>query len=90
MIDDPLEQPLFNLPDAPTASGVAKSEGFATNADKLDHTPLDFGKYRGKTPNEVAEINPGYIVWMFENVDRETCSQLLYLECGGDVGEEDE
>lgn len=49
---------------------------------QLDDTPLAFGKYKGKTPNEVAEINPGYIVWMYENIERENCTHRLYKECG--------
>lgn len=54
-------------------------------ASDLDHTPLTFGKYRGKTPNDVSESDPRYIVWLYETVkDRDTCSQLLYKECKGD------
>lgn len=55
-------------------------------ADELDHTPLTFGKYRGRTPDEISKTKDGaqYILWMFENVEnRDTCSRLLYEACGG-------
>ena len=29
-------------------------------------TKLSFGAYRGRTLDEIAEINPGYIVWLAE------------------------
>ena len=51
-------------------------------ASNLDHTPLVFGKYNGKTPDQVAKIDPGWLVWAFNNVkNRQTCSQLLANEC---------
>ena len=34
----------------------------------LDDQPLPFGKYKGKTPNEVLEIDPQYLIWWYENV----------------------
>jgi hypothetical protein len=54
-----------------------------TDAEKrLDVTPLSFGQYRGKTPMQVAQIDPSYIVWMKANVlDKPTCSRDLALEC---------
>lgn len=49
----------------------------------LDHQPLTFGKYKGKTPAEVSEIDAGYIEWMYETVtDKPTCSKTLAEECG--------
>lgn len=54
--------------------------------DDLDHTPLTFGKHKGKTPDQISEEKDGenYIVWMFETVEnRPTCSRLLYEACGG-------
>jgi hypothetical protein len=57
-----------------------------TAAEKLDHTPLTFGQYRGKTPAEIAEENPGYIKWMYETVkNKSTCSQALYKDCAAEV-----
>ena len=54
-------------------------------AEKLDHTPLTFGKYRGKTPSAVAETEEGaeYIVWLFDTVkNKPTCSETLARDCG--------
>ncbi|HHO42562.1 MAG TPA: 3'-5' exonuclease [Epsilonproteobacteria bacterium] len=31
--------------------------------------PLRFGKYKGKTPNEIARIDKGYLIWMLENIE---------------------
>jgi hypothetical protein len=52
----------------------------------VDNTPLEFGKFRGKTPNEIAEIEPSYIVWMYDNLDekfvtralRDLCEEAMY------------
>lgn len=30
---------------------------------------ITFGKYKGKSFNEIAEIEPSYILWLHENVD---------------------
>ena len=43
-----------------------------------DKQPLVFGKYRGKTPEEVYQTDPGYIVWMHENVTPSPVSKDLY------------
>jgi len=52
------------------------------NADKmLDKSRLNFGKYRGKTPREVAAIDPSYVVWMHANVQPTPCSRDLALLC---------
>ena len=45
---------------------------------KLDKTPLRFGKYKGKTPIEVLEIEPSYLVWAYTTiVNFATCSPEL-------------
>ena len=52
------------------------------NAEDLDHSPLTFGKYVGKTPNEVSESDPNWLCWAYENVKtKPTCSALLYRAC---------
>lgn len=52
------------------------------NAEDLDHTPLTFGKYQGKTPSKVSENDPNWICWAFENVkSKPTCSMALYRSC---------
>jgi len=47
----------------------------------IDDTPLKFGKHAGLTPNEVAEKDPSYIVWMYDEFDEPPCSEDLYEEC---------
>jgi len=54
---------------------------FKTRDEELDHTPLDFGKHAGKTPSEIAEIDPGYVVWMYHEFDNQPCSKALYKAC---------
>lgn len=62
-----------------------------TEAEQLDHTPLTFGKYVGKTPNEVSEMGQEacrWLVWAFNNVkDKPTCSKLLADACEEDMYE---
>lgn len=55
----------------------------AEELSKLDHTPIGFGKYRNSTPDEIAEADPKYLVWAFENVTNRPVfmSELLYKEC---------
>lgn len=55
-----------------------------------DHTPLSFGKYKGKTPEEVAWFDGSYVVWMFENVKPPPCSQELAEACEADEREDEE
>lgn len=53
----------------------------------LDHTPLVFGKFKGKTPEWVAtygEKGESWLCWAYENVSNFcVCSAALYRECGG-------
>lgn len=54
----------------------------------IDHTPLTFGKYKGKTAEEVSIKDPAYIVWMFKNVSgKNTCSEALYRDCLQEIEE---
>lgn len=39
-----------------------------------------FGKYKGKTIQDVLEINPSYIVWFYENVKRFKILESIYDE----------
>lgn len=39
-------------------------------------TVLDFGKYKGKTLDEVADIDPSYICWLHENVKKAAAEKL--------------
>lgn len=47
----------------------------------IDTRPVSYGKHKGLTPEEIAEIDPGYIVWLVDNVSINVCSPLLYRAC---------
>ena len=50
---------------------------------ELDNRKMTFGKYTGKTRNEIAVLNPQYIVWMYGTIkDKQTCSYPLAKSCG--------
>lgn len=51
----------------------------------LDDTPLTFGKYKGKTPNEIGDIQPSYLMWLYENIEPKVCSKDLYTACELDL-----
>lgn len=53
----------------------------------LDETPLKFGKYKGLTPEQVAEIDSSYIVWMYQKFDNPPCSKELAEACEMDIRE---
>ena len=55
-----------------------------------DTSPLSFGKYKGKTPEEVAGFDGSYVVWMFENVKPPPCSKELAEACEADEREDEE
>jgi len=46
-----------------------------------DTVPVDFGKYNGHAPDDISHDDPGYIVWLFEETDRDCVSRALYLAC---------
>lgn len=48
-----------------------------------DSIPLEWGKYRGIAPVEIAKIAPDYIVWCEENLPDGKCtwSTELYERC---------
>lgn len=39
-----------------------------TKLDKKSDYAIAFGKHRGKAVAEVIEIDPSYVVWLYENV----------------------
>lgn len=43
--------------------------------------PLRFGKYKGKTPNEIAKNDPSYIVWMWDKIKDPPVTRDLVLDC---------
>lgn len=36
--------------------------------EDLINQTIDFGKYKGKTWDEVSDIDPGYVLWAVDNV----------------------
>jgi hypothetical protein len=54
----------------------------------IDALPLTFGKFKGKTPTEISEIAPEYIVWAYETVKPPPCSEELYVAARTDLDEE--
>lgn len=51
-----------------------------------DNIPLTFGKYKGESPNDIAEHDPGYVVWLYENKP-ELVSRTLAVACDQESGE---
>lgn len=56
----------------------------------IDEVPLSFGKYKGRTPDEVGDYDPAYVAWMFANVKPPPCSKELADTCKQDVREYEE
>lgn len=57
---------------------------------EIDHTPLCFGRYNGKTPDEVSILDPGYIIWMSEKDNlKHYVSAALVKACKEDKVEGD-
>lgn len=44
----------------------------------IDHIPLTFGKHKGKTPHNILDSNPSYLIWMYENISPPPCTKELY------------
>lgn len=62
-----------------------------SDADKLlDKTYLNFGRYRGRSPEQIARIDPGYIVWLYDNVEPKRCSRELALDCESAVDDNED
>jgi hypothetical protein len=47
----------------------------------LDDTPLTFGKHKGMTPNDIAVVDPQYIVWAYDNLRKKPCTRKLRDTC---------
>jgi hypothetical protein len=45
-----------------------------------DQLPLDFGKYRGKTLEQILKTDPGYLVWIHDHTERGIVSEELYKQ----------
>ena len=38
--------------------------------DEEDELEFTFGKHRGYLPSEIVRLDPGYIIWVHDNVDK--------------------
>lgn len=56
----------------------------------IDTIPLSFGKYINRTPEEIAETDGQYIVWMYDNITPKKCTKQLRDYCEQDIREEEE
>ena len=57
----------------------------------IDEEPIRFGKHKGKTPLEIAEIDPSYLIWAYETFKaNKPCSIELYELLRLDADDEDE
>ncbi len=55
--------------------------------DAVDHRPLAFGVYKGCTPSQIAETDPGYVDWLWREVKRDghkVVSEVLARDCAKD------
>ena len=60
-----------------------------TDDEKLDHSKMVKGKYHDKTPSELAELDPAYLIWAYGAWRPRPCSAMLYNECVKDLAEEE-
>jgi len=54
-----------------------------------DNLPLSFGKHKGMTPIQIAEIEPSYVVWLYESTDHGIVTKTLYEACQQDAREDE-
>jgi hypothetical protein len=55
----------------------------------LDTRLLNFGKYKGRTPESIARDDPSYIVWLWNTVHNPPVSRELMLACEMDLQDRD-
>lgn len=51
----------------------------------IDEIPLSFGKHKGRSPADISDDDPGYIVWLYENIEPKIVSKALCKSCEHDV-----
>ena len=62
-----------------TSEPVYHNVSSGSGAEMLDDLVIGFGKkYPTKTPREILELDPQYLVWCRENTSRVFCSDSLY------------
>lgn len=54
-----------------------------------DELPFPFGKYKGMTANQVAEIDPSYVVWAYDHWGCPPVSKELRDACEQDMREKE-
>lgn len=65
------------------------SKAFEDSPEDQDDSPLTFGKYQGKTPDEISEIDPGYLVYLWEHTECHPFSRGMYNYCKSKVSKAD-
>jgi hypothetical protein len=57
----------------------------------IDDVPIGFGKYTFNTPNQIADKDPRYLVWAYENtvIGKKSISRELYNSCVLDLEDAD-
>lgn len=63
---------------------------FDSGREDLDDMPFKFGKHTGLTANEIAEIDPQYIVWAHRTVSGAPISDVLAQSCEQETRDQDE
>lgn len=58
----------------------------------MDDKQLGFSKYPFKTPNQIADEDPKYIIWLYKehSSGKKLVSQSLYTACQMDVHEQED
>jgi hypothetical protein len=47
--------------------------------NELNTVPVGFGKYKDKSPVEILECDPAYLVWAIKTTGRIQCSEAVAL-----------
>lgn len=75
-------------PRPPVRPVQKQDERKARNAmsdEELDHAPLPVGQYKGQTPSQIAEHDPGYLLYLAQKADWKVASEVLLRDCEGEV-----
>jgi len=56
----------------------------------IDDQPLLFGKHQGKTPKELLEEDPSYLVWLYETMEDQLSTALYEEACEAKEAKETE
>lgn len=53
----------------------------------IDEQPLTIGKYIGHSSEQIAETDPEYLIWLYDNSEIKPCSKYLRDLCEMDIRE---